>query len=85
MEKKGRAEKAIERSIESFMSYQVEAEKRFQKYEDERWKREVELEEKRRQEDRDHEMRMMYMLGQMFQRGNHHGYTSDSGPGPYDF
>ena len=90
----------MERSIESFMAHQVEAEKRFQEYEDERWKREVELEDKRRQEDRDHEdkrrqedrdheMRMMHMLGQMYQRNNYHGYTPNTGPapgsGPYDF
>ena len=82
---KTKAEKAIERSIESFMVYQCEAEKRFQECEDNRWRKEVELGEKRRQEDCYYEMRIMEMLGQMFQQSNYHGYTSSIGPCDYDY
>ena len=53
--------------MESYMTYQREAEERHQKSEEERWQKEIELEEKRRREDQKHEMRMMRLLGQMFQ------------------
>ena len=36
----------MERAFESFMKYQVEADEHFQKQEEERWSRQVELEEK---------------------------------------
>ena len=57
----------MERAMEAFTKNQREAEERFQRHEEECWQKEVELEEKRRRED--HEMRMMQMLGQMFQGG----------------
>ena len=41
----------MEITIESFLKYQREAEERYQKYEDEQWKKEIEIEEKRRQEE----------------------------------
>ena len=75
-EKQTKGEKAVEKAIESFTTYQREAEGRFQRYEDERWKKELEVEETRRKEDREHEMRMMAMLGQMFQ--GRHSSSSDS-------
>ena len=59
-------EKVMEKTLDAFVKYHVEAE-RFQKREDERSKKGMELEEKRRKEDQQHEMRMM----QMMQRRSH--------------
>ena len=67
-DKKTKAEKAIEKAFDSFMNHQKEAGERFQKYEDERWKKETELEERRRREDRKHEFRVLQLLGLVFQR-----------------
>lgn len=53
----------MESMMNSFVKYQMEAEKR----EEERWKKEIELEEKRRRDDQQHELRVMQMLGQMLQ------------------
>ena len=77
---KTRAEKGMERAIETFIKYQNQAEERFRKYEEKRWKKETELEDNRRRQDQEHEMRMMAILGQMFRGGNHHNYA-----GAYDF
>ena len=63
---KSRVEKAMEKTIDVFLKSQVEAEERFQKRE-ERWKKEMELEERQRREDRQHQLQMMQMLGQMMQ------------------
>ena len=49
------------------MKYQVEAKEKFMQNEEDRWKREVELEEKRRREDQEHEIRLFQMLGEMLQ------------------
>ena len=57
----------MEKSLDTLLSYQREAEERFRGYEDERWKRETELEEKRRREDQEHDMRVMGMLASMLQ------------------
>ena len=57
------------------MKYQLEAECH-KKYEDEQWKKEVELEEKRRAGYRQYELRTMGMLARMFQP-SHQNY-----PGP---
>ena len=74
----------MEKTIEAFVKYQREAEERFQRNE-ERWKKETELEEKRRREDQEHEMRVMQMLGQMFQGGgSYRNYTPNTGP-QYDY
>ena len=62
----------MEKAMETFMAYQCEAEERYQKNEEERWQKEIELEEKRRKEGQEHELRMMRMLGQMFQGGGYH-------------
>jgi len=59
-------EKALESFAKSFAKHQREAEERFQKYEEECWTRETELEEKTR-EDQEHEIRMVQLLGQTFQ------------------
>ncbi len=62
----------MEKAIDSFVKYQIEAEERFQRYEEERWKKEAGFEEKRRREDQEHEMRMIQMLaGQMFRYHSH--------------
>ena len=67
----------MEKAVEAFVKHQTEAAERFKKDEEERWKKECELEEKRREEDKQHEIRMMQMLGQMF--GSYRHYTE-----PYD-
>ena len=81
IQKKNKAEKALEKAMESFVTYQQAAEERYQKQDNDRWKEANELEERRRKEDREHDMRMMMMLGEMFQGGTYQsGYT-----GQYDF
>ncbi len=76
----------MEKAFSTFIKYQTEAEERFQRSEEERQKKEMELEEKRRQEDREHEVRMMQMLGHMFQGGSsYHTHTPNTGPGLYEF
>ena len=57
----------MEKTMDVFLKSQVEAEERFQKREEERWKKEMELEERQRREDRQHQLQMMQMLGQMMQ------------------
>ena len=64
----------MEKAMESYVEYQREAEERFKMHE-ERWKREIKLEEKRRQDEQDHEMRMMRMLRDMFQGNDYHSYS----------
>ena len=49
--------------MEAFLKYQVEAEERYTKQEDERWQKEMDYEERRR--------RMMELLGPMFCGGSH--------------
>ena len=63
-EKQSKGEKAIEKAIASFMNFQSEAEERFLKSEEERQKREFDIEERRRDE-REHEVRLFQMLGQI--------------------
>ena len=72
----------MENAIESLKTYQREAEEGYQKRNDECWKKEIELEEKRRREDQEHDMKMMTMLGRMFQEsgGNYHSFS-----GQYDY
>lgn len=70
----------MERAIESFVKYQSEAEEKFRKWED-RWE-EMEMEEKRRREDREHEIRLFQMLGQMTKPWESH-YTTNYPPSPY--
>ena len=59
------------------MVYQREADEQYQKYEEERWQKDIELEEKRRREDREHDVRIMQMLGSMFQGGSYNSYNTD--------
>ena len=42
-EKKSKVERAMENTLAEFLKYQTEAEERFQKREEERWKQEMEL------------------------------------------
>ena len=55
----------MEKAIESFIKYQAEAEEKFMKHEKECWEKEIELEEKRRKEDQEHEIRLFQMLEQL--------------------
>ena len=82
-DRRSKGEKAMDRAIESFVTYQKDAEERFQKWEDEWWKRELELEEKRRREDREHEVTLFQMLGRMLKPRDSY-QNSYCGP-PYDF
>ena len=51
----------MEKAMDSFMTHQRDADKQYQKHEEDRWQRDVELEEKRRREDREHDIRVMQM------------------------
>ena len=55
----------MERAVGSFVKHQNETEDTFRKWEEERWEKEIEFQEKRRREDREHELRLFQMLGQM--------------------
>ena len=79
--KKTKAERAMEKATESFLQYQQAAEERFMKWEEERWK-EMELEERQRKEDRDHEMRMFEVLGRLMQPSHRQYRYYDNGPSP---
>ena len=70
----------MEKAMESFTMYQHDADEKYQKYEEERWQKDIELGEKRRREDREHDMRMVQMLDSMFQGGNYNAGQYD-----YDF
>ena len=59
--RKSKVKKAIESTFDSFMRYQMEAENVF-KSRRKSGGRQMEFEEKRQQENREHEMRMMQML-----------------------
>ena len=54
--KKNKVEAAIASAFGSIMRYQMEAEEHFPKPEEEWWQRQMELEEKRQQENREHKM-----------------------------
>ena len=64
-DKRRKGEKVMERAIESFIKYQNESEKSYRKWEEERWEKELEVDEKRRKENQEHEIRLFQMLGQM--------------------
>ena len=87
VQKRSKAERTVEKAMESFMAYQREAEEKYQRNEEERWQREIEMEEKRRKEDQEHEMRMMRMMAQMFQgpgSSYHRQYEFDYLPSQHD-
>ena len=58
-------EKALSGVTERFLEHQKEAEDRVMQAIDDRQKREMELLEKMRKDDRDHELRLVQILGQM--------------------
>ena len=68
-ERKTKAERAVERTFNSFIEYQKEAEERFETREQKRWERERELEEKKQEEERKHQKEMIEMLGKIFNPG----------------
>ena len=80
LQKKTKAEKTIEKAMDSFMAYQRDADEQFQEHEERRQK-DIELEEKRRHEDREHDIKMLQMLGSIFQGGSYKNYN----PEQYDF
>ena len=71
----------MEKAMDSFMTHQHDADEQYQKHEEDRWQRDVELEEKRRREDREHDIRVMQVLGEMFQGGSYNNYNTRQ----YDF
>ena len=75
----------MDRVIGSFMTFQEEAEERFQKWEEERWKKEAEIEEKRQREERDHEIRLFQMLGQMIRPRESYPNTFPPSSCNYDY
>ena len=54
--KRSKGERAIDRAIERFVKFQNEADAKYQKWEEEHWKKQAELDEKRRREEREHEI-----------------------------
>ncbi len=67
----------MEKATEAFLTHQEETEDRFRKQEEERWKKETEIEDKRRSEDRAHEIRMLEMMAQAFQGRPSDDYLSN--------
>ena len=57
----------MEKVTESFLKYQQAAKEWFMKWEEKQWKRESEMEERRRKQDQEHDMRMLEMLGWFMQ------------------
>ena len=53
--------------MEVFLNYQEQAEERFHKQEEERWKKECEMEEKRREADKVHELQVIQLMLQTLQ------------------
>ena len=82
--KKGKAERVMDKAVDSFPKFQALAEERFYKHEQQQWEKEKELEEKRRREDREHEICMMQLFGQMLQKDSHHSQP-DTQPFDDDF
>ena len=65
--------------MKDFCNMQEQADKRFREWEDERWKKELEMEERRNQEDREHECLLVQMMVQCRAPPQPSLYT------PYDF
>ena len=61
----------------SFIKQQDEAKERFKKWEDERWQRNMEIEEERRRDNKAHDIQLFQMLGDMLGgAGQRHGSQS---------
>jgi uncharacterized protein YciW len=52
----------MDKAVGSFIAYQKELEEIYQKWEEEHWEKETELQEKERKEQREHEIRLFQML-----------------------
>ena len=74
----------MEKAFESFVKYQKEAEERFMQYQQELAKRETDLEDERRRQDKEHELRMLEMMGRMFGERNNYSQYDTNYPIPYD-
>ena len=61
-DKKIRAENGME-SNGFFLKYQMEADEQYAKQDEERWQKKMEFKENRRQQNQEHELRMMELLG----------------------
>ena len=72
----------MEKAAESFAKIQQKAEERFFQHEEEQWKKEVELQEKRQREAREHELRIMQILANTCRRNNYYDFDEDS---QYDY
>ena len=75
----------MEKAVESFIKHQKEAEERFQRWEEERWDKETELQEKQRKEQREHEIKLFQMLGQMIKPSCPSTYHSPSSSYNFDY
>ena len=79
-QKKGKMERALDYALSSFAKHQQNETEKYQKYADERWEKQMELEDKRRREDREHEERMMQMMARIFQRPSPYNFNSEEYP-----
>ena len=73
--KRTRMETAMTKALTIFTRMQEESEKRFREWEEERWRKETELEEKRRVEERAHELQVLRLLSQnqpIYTHPSHH-------------
>ena len=62
--KRTRVETAMTEALTIFTRMQEQSEKRLREWEEERWRKETELEEKRRAEERAHELQVLKLLSQ---------------------
>ena len=62
--------------MSSFIAHQSEAEQRFKHWEDERWQRNMEVEEERRRDDKAHDIQLFQMLGEMLAGGQRNSSQS---------
>ena len=63
-------DRVLGHTFNSFAIYQEEAQERYRKYDEECWAKQVEFEQERRLEDKEHEERMLRVMEQVFQRGS---------------
>ena len=74
----------MDKAVETFMRFQNESEERFLRAEQVRWKREMEYEDRRRKEDREHEIKLMELFMHMQQPypGPPNTYDYEDWPAP---
>ena len=73
-------ERSLDYALSSFAKHQQEDTERYRKYDEERWEKQTELEEKRRREDKEHEERMMLMMARIFQRPTPYNFSAEEYP-----